>query len=32
MRLLSGIDHISRLPEFNVIVFALLLNYLSHPG
>ncbi|MCV0438862.1 MAG: hypothetical protein K5880_09530 [Hydrogenophaga sp.] len=27
MRLLPGIDHITRLPEFNVIVFALLLNY-----
>lgn len=27
MRLLSGINNISRLPEFNVVVFALLLNY-----
>ena len=27
MRLLPEIGHISRLPEFNVIVFALLLNY-----
>lgn len=27
MRLLSGVNDISRLPEFSVVVFALLLNY-----